>query len=223
MALPPTVHALPVETEFDGRTLRLHPAAVETERGLLLLDAGLPDTVDQLVDRLGEAGFGIGDVAWVLVTHGDGDHAGGLAAVVERSGAAVVAHERAAPVVDGRRTPRGGGKDRYPPARVDLELGGEATFATRAGPASVVPTPGHTPGHVSVYLPDERLLVAADALTVDEDGLAGPRPDMSEDVDEALASVGRLAELDVARTLCYHGGFVEAGRDRIAEVAAGSD
>ena len=45
---------------------------------------------------------------------------------------------------------------------------------------------------------------------------------MSENMDEALTSVERLAGLDVARTLCYHGGFVEAGSDRIAEIGSGS-
>ena len=223
MALPSSVHALPLDVEFDGRELRLHPSAIETDRGLLLLDVGLPDTVGQLEARLNETGFGFDDVATVLITHQDGNHAGGLASVVDRSGAPVVAHERAGPVVNGREDPRGPNDgERYPPARVDLEFGGEATFHTRGDPAHVIETLGHTPGHVSVYLPDERLLVAADALTVDEDGLVGPRPDMSENMDEALTSVEHLAGLDVARTLCYHGGFVEAGSDRIAEIGSGS-
>lgn len=125
-------------------------------------------------------------MATVLVTHQDGDHVGGLSAVVERSGATVVAHERDAPAIDGREDPGGPpGRERYPPARVDLELGGAVTFHTRAGPARVVPTPGHTTGHVSVFLPEERFLIAADALTVDEDGLVGPRPDVTVDVDRA--------------------------------------
>ena len=155
----------------------------------------------------------------VLVTHQDGDHAGGLSAVVERSGATVVAHERDAPAIDGREDPGGPpGRERYPPARVDLELGGAATLHTRAGSARVVPTPGHTTGHVSVHLPEERFLIAADALTVDEDGLAGPRPDMTADVDRALSSVARLADLDIDRTLCYHGGLADEGTDRIAAI-----
>ncbi|WP_049898319.1 MBL fold metallo-hydrolase [Halococcus agarilyticus] len=224
MDLPDHVHALSLDVAFEGREITLHPSAIETERGLLLLDTGLPSTIDQLADRLDAAGFALDDVVTVLVTHQDGDHAGGLSAVVERSGATVVAHEHDAPAIDGREDPGGPpGRERYPPARVDLELGGAATFHTRAGPARVVPTPGHTTGHVSVFLPEERLLIAADALTVDEDGLAGPRPDVTRDVDRALSSVARLADLDIDRTLCYHGGFVKEGTDRIAAIADGSD
>ena len=78
--------------------------------------------------------------------------------------------------------------------------------------------PGHTTGHVSVFLPEERFLIAADALTIDEDGLAGPRPDMTADVDRALSSVARLADLDIDRTLCCHGGLADEGTDRIAAI-----
>jgi len=220
MELPEHVVGLPLEYEYEGRELTVNPCAVETDRGLLLLDVGPPGSVDELETGLAEAGFDLGDVTTVLLTHQDGDHAGALAAVQERTDAAAVASEGAAAVISGREPPRGRdpGDDRYPPARVDLELDGGATFRTRAGPARVVPTPGHTPGHLSVFLPDARFLVAADALTANEEGLQGPNPGMSEDMDVALESAGRLAELGVERTLCYHGGFVEAGNDRIAEV-----
>jgi glyoxylase-like metal-dependent hydrolase (beta-lactamase superfamily II) len=220
MSLPDCVHDLELLADLDGRETAIHPAAIETERGLLLLDAGLPDTVDQLATRLDGAGFGLGDVDAVAITHQDPDHAGGLSRVVERSGALVIAHERAAPVVDGRENPRiAPGGDRYPPARVDLELGDRATFHTKAGPARVVATPGHTPGHVSVYLPDARFLVAGDALTAEGGTLNGPDPEATEEQERAADSVSRLAELDVDRTLCYHGGLADAGAGRIAEIA----
>jgi glyoxylase-like metal-dependent hydrolase (beta-lactamase superfamily II) len=218
-ALPDGLYHLPLDVVFDGRDVTIHPVGIETARGLLLVDTGFPGTLDALEDRLGAAGFELADVATVLVTHQDGDHAGNLAAVLDGGDPFVIAHEAAASIVDGREPTRGSGDDRYPPARVDLELGGAATLATRAGPARIVPTPGHTPGHVSVYLPEHRILLAVDALTADEDGLGGPRPDVTVDLDEALASVERLAALDVERTLCYHGGLVAAGSERLAEIA----
>jgi glyoxylase-like metal-dependent hydrolase (beta-lactamase superfamily II) len=219
MDLPDRTYVFPLDVEFEDREMTLHPSAIETDAGLLLLDVGFSGTVDQLEAHLDDAGFGFDDVATVLITHQDGDHAGGLAAILDRTDATVLAPAGEAAVVDGREDPRGpSDRERYPPARVDVELSGTVTFTTHAGPAKVVETPGHTPGHVSVYLPEARFLVAADALTVDEDGLAGPRPDVSEDTDQALASVWRLSELEIDRTLCYHGGYVEAGSDRIAEI-----
>jgi glyoxylase-like metal-dependent hydrolase (beta-lactamase superfamily II) len=222
MALPPTVHLLPLEFEHRGRPSVLTPVAVETDRGLLLVDTGLDSTVDQLEARLADAGFGLEDLRLVLLTHQDVDHVDALATITDRVSPVVVASTHAARIVDGREEPRGGvGSGRAPPVPVDVELDGWGTFDTRAGPARVVPTPGHTPGHVSLYFPDERLLVAADALTADDGVLRGPRPEMTEDVALALESVGRLAELGVDHVVCYHGGSVEAGSDRIAEIAAG--
>jgi len=220
MDLPERVHHLPFELEYDGRETTFNPCAVETERGLLLFDAGPLGSLDALGAGLADAGFDLGDVTTVLLTHQDADHAGGLAALQERTDATTVTSERTAAVIAGREPPRGSDpdEDRYPPARVDLELESGGTFHTLAGPARVVPTPGHTPGHLSVFFPEAGFLVAADALTADDEGLQGPSPEMSEDMDVALESAGRLAELDVERTLCYHGGFVDAGSDRIAEV-----
>ncbi|MEF8839590.1 MAG: MBL fold metallo-hydrolase [Haloarculaceae archaeon] len=220
---PDGVHHLALEVEFGDGELRLDTAAIETDHGLLLVDTGVPGTIDPLTTRLRDAGFKLRDVATVLITHQDADHAGNLADLRERVDPFVLAHEAAARVVDGREPPRGSdGSGRYPPASVDLELRAEATIRTRGGPARVVPTPGHTPGHVSLYFPDSGFLLAADALTAEEGRLSGPRPDVTEDVKEANASVERLAALDVEQTLCYHGGLVDAGSDRIAEIAAES-
>jgi glyoxylase-like metal-dependent hydrolase (beta-lactamase superfamily II) len=219
MNLPDGMHTLSLNVAFEGREVTLHPSAIETDGGLLLLDVGLPGTVEQLEGYLDDAGFGFDDVAMILITHQDGDHAGSLASVLERTDATVIAPEGEAAVVDGRENPRGpGDRERYPPARVDIELDGSGTFNTRAGPARIIETPDHTPDHVSVYLPDAQFLVVADALTVNEDGLAGPRPDMSEDMDRARSSVQKLADLDIDRVLCYHGGYTEEGSDRIAEL-----
>jgi glyoxylase-like metal-dependent hydrolase (beta-lactamase superfamily II) len=82
----------------------------------------------------------------------------------------------------------------------------------------VVHTPGHSPGHVSLYFPDEKLLVAGDALTARDDQLAGPSEEFTPDVDEATESVGKLVDRDVERTLCYHGGFVGQGTGAIARI-----
>ncbi|MDS0295053.1 MBL fold metallo-hydrolase [Halogeometricum luteum] len=221
MNVPDAVHPLPVELESDGETRRFWPCAVETDRGLVLVDAGFAHTVDQLEAGLAEAGLALSDVRLAFLTHQDGDHAGGLARVVDRTDAVVVASERAARVVDGTEPPRGSdpGDDRYEPVAVDVAIAGEATLDTRAGPAHVVPTPGHTPGHVSLYFPEESFLLAGDAATAADGQLNGPDPTFTEEMDTALMSVRALSELDISRTLCYHGGFAAAGSDRLADIA----
>jgi hypothetical protein len=37
-------------------------------------------------------------------------------------------------------------------------------------------------------------------------------------MDRAIESVGALAALEIEHTLCYHGGYVDQGSDRIREI-----
>jgi glyoxylase-like metal-dependent hydrolase (beta-lactamase superfamily II) len=218
MPLPDAVHALPITVSRGDTEQTFTPAAVETSRGLLLFDVGLPGTLDLLGAALDDSGFALEDVDTVLLTHQDGDHCGALAELREQTDPFVVAHEPTARIVDGRDDPRSG-PDRYPPARVDLAFDGSVTVDTDAGPARVVPTPGHTPDHVSVFFPESGFLLAGDALTADERGLQPPNEGFTEAMDRALESVGTLAELGVTSTLCFHGGYVEAGSDRLEAIA----
>ncbi|WP_255509880.1 MBL fold metallo-hydrolase [Halorubrum sp. CGM5_25_10-8B] len=147
-----------------------------------------------------------------------------MAAVVDRTGAAVFAHEAEALYLEGDEELVKSSEGRptvIEPATVDVRLTGGETFATAAGPTEVVPTPGHSPGHVSAYFPGAELLVSADALTVADGELAGVSPEMTPDLDTALESVAVLADRDVAETVCFHGGHVEAGTERLEEIAGG--
>jgi len=218
MQLTEGVYDLPLDYEVEGTTRTIHPSAVETDFGLVLLDVGFDGETDRLDGALAALDHSLDDVELVVLTHQDGDHTGGLRDVRARTGATVLAHRADAPAIDGRAEPIKSRGERYPPAPVDVEIVDGVGFQTVAGEMRVVATPGHTPGHVSLYLPDAGLLVAADALTARDGRLNGPAERFTPDADAATESVGRLAALDVDRTLCYHGGLVEAGTERIREI-----
>ncbi len=222
MSLPDAVHVLRFEASFGERTMELHPAAIETDGGVLLIDTGFPHKVDDILGDLEDAGFSAEDIRMVFLTHQDGDHAGGLATVLERTDATTIASEIAGPVIDGREDPRTtpGEGDRYPPARVDLEVAEGATINTDAGPAEVYETPGHTPGHLSLYLPDHNLLIAGDALGLYGDTLDAPEDEVTEDPAQALASIESLSDLEIDQVLCYHGGLTDDGTERLNEIVA---
>lgn len=215
MELTAGVYAFPQTIERGETTI--YPAAVDTPTGLLLIDTGFPGLADQIEGNLTGAGFDWSDVRGVVLTHQDGDHAGSLATVRDRTDSVVYAHERCAPYVDGRKEPiKSPDGERYPPAPVDVELVDGVRFRTAAGPMEVVFTPGHAPGHVSLHFPEQALLVAGDALTADENGLQGPSERYTLQMGDALASARTLADRDVERTLCHHGGVVDDGASRIA-------
>lgn len=215
MSLPAGVHALAQPYGEDG--VPIYPVAVETADGVILVDVGVPDNLDQLEADLAEFGATLEDVERVVVTHHDFDHTGALSDVVDRSGADVVTHVDEMAYVEGDEDLMKGGNAVYDPVPVDIGVTAGVRFRTEAGPMVVVETPGHTPGHISVYFPDERFLVSADALTADE-RLRGPSEEFTPDMQLATESVGQLSELDVERTLCYHGGLVDAGTARIEDV-----
>ncbi|ESP89490.1 MBL fold metallo-hydrolase [Candidatus Halobonum tyrrellensis] len=221
MKLTDGVYALTVTVERDGGETAFHPAAVETDRGVVLLDTTLPGMADELEAALGDAGFGFDDVTAVVLTHHDGDHAGALAEVCDRADdPPVYAHEAEAPFVDGREHPIKSDPDaeRYPPVPVDVELQDGVTFRTAAGPMRAVFTPGHAPGHLSFVLPEADLLLAGDALTSDDGGVRPPIDRFTPDLREATRSVGRLAELDVDRVHCFHGGPADEGTAGVERV-----
>jgi len=223
MELTDGVHGLPLDVSLGGREMTLNPVAVETPQGLLLLDVGLPDNVDILAEALDDVGFELEDMWAVVITHQDLDHTGCLAAVVERTGAVVFAHEADAPYLEGEKELVKSSDERpmaIEPTTVDVELTGGETFSTAAGPMRAVYTPGHSPGHTSFYFPDAELLVSADALNVVDGELVGPREDATPELETAWESVETLAALDITHTFCFHEGYVEAGTDRLEELLA---
>jgi glyoxylase-like metal-dependent hydrolase (beta-lactamase superfamily II) len=216
MSLPSTVHVFPQTVEPDDHPeVTINPGAVETERGLLLVDSGFPGEIDQVAANLADAGFELDDVWAVVLTHQDVDHAGGLADIVERADPVVFAHPTCAPYVDGREHPVKLGDDdpRYPAASVDVEITEGSQIHTDAGPLEAIHTPGHAPGHISLHLPEEGVLFSGDALHAPEGDLDGPRFPMDDEA--AWASMERLADREFEETITQHGGHVEQGTEAV--------
>ena len=104
-----------------------------------------------------------------MITHADGDHVGSLAALVARTGATVWAGAHEADVIEGKAPSRGGDTNRT--AAVDRRFVPGETLPLQGG-IETVDTHGHTTGHVSLFLPRERILIAGDAIN-NVEGLGG--------------------------------------------------
>jgi glyoxylase-like metal-dependent hydrolase (beta-lactamase superfamily II) len=81
---------------------------------------------------------------------------------------------------------------------------------------TAVPTPGHTPGHVSFFRPSDRVLISGDALVtlavnslagilLGRQGLSGPPSYTTWDRRAAALSIGTLAALEPAVVGGGHG------------------
>lgn len=129
--------------------------AIDTGRGLILIDAGYEDTAPQVLANLRALGFSPRDVRILLNTHAHFDHAAGLARIKRESGAQLYASP-----LDAMELRRGGAGNfylrdffRYPPVQVDHELhdGEQVTLGDRTLTAHF--TPGHTKGCTSWTFP----------------------------------------------------------------------
>lgn len=135
---------------------------VREDDGFTLVDTGLSGAADSLISIARNSGAGIRRIA---LTHGHLDHAGSLDKLRERLGTEVQvlmtdfdAREAAGEhLIEGRRRGSWAKLTTTPDVRLS---GGE-----RIGSLEVIPTPGHTPGHVSFLDVRDRTLIAGDTYT----------------------------------------------------------
>jgi glyoxylase-like metal-dependent hydrolase (beta-lactamase superfamily II) len=173
-------------------------------------EATLVDTSPWCTSDVIEAGLRLvgldwGAVASVIVTHKHPDHWVGLPAALDHApDAAVYAGAADIPFIASPRAivPVGAG-DRV----MDL---------------AIIPTPGHTPGHIAVHDEAAGVLVVGDAVAISpSDGKVLPYG-TTEDMQGALASVRTLVGLSFDTFLPGHGdpiigGAWEALSDYVAE------
>ena len=189
-----------------------------------LVDAGLPFS-ESLIRKWAEKTFASAPNA-ILLTHGHFDHVGAAKALGEHWDVPIYAHPLEVPYLTGAREypapnfAAGGGlmslmSPLLPRGPVDLSerlrplsnLGEEITLGEMAG-WQIMHAPGHTPGHVSLFRPEDRLLLAGDAFCTTKPEsffdssitqapeLHGPPAYFTADWNQARASVQKLAALE---------------------------
>lgn len=171
-----------------------------------IVDTGVAGSAGDIEEALTDLEMVWTDIGHVIVTHRHPDHAGSVAAVLERAtDAAAYAGPGDAEAIDA-------------PTPVHVVNDGDSVFGLR-----IVATPGHTAGHISVLDEIGGLLVAGDALSGGDDGtVSGPDPQFTDDMALAHESVRRLAALTFATVVFGHGEPVSQNADAaVADLAAG--
>jgi glyoxylase-like metal-dependent hydrolase (beta-lactamase superfamily II) len=62
------------------------------------------------------------------------------------------------------------------------------------------------PGHISLFLPSQRIVIAGDAMALEQRKPVLANPQFTLDVKAANASLEKLLQLDANVFICYHGG-----------------
>jgi glyoxylase-like metal-dependent hydrolase (beta-lactamase superfamily II) len=245
MRIAQGIEMLELPANATGRLF--HPTVLIDKSSLVLVDTGMPGHYERIMGLIGEAGLSADDLKTIVLTHQDIDHIGGLPQFIEAAKAAgsrleVYAHEADIPYINGDKP-----SIKVPQERIDAILGQlpeeiAGQYRSIMSPGSpnkvdhtltdgqelpfgggitVIHTPGHTPGHVSLYHKPSRTLIAGDAMVVQEGRLMGPAPANTPDLKLAMRSLGKLTAYDIETVICYHGGiYKDRPNERIAELAA---
>lgn len=186
-------------------------ACLVTAPEVVLFDCGLPGDGPAVLTYLAKIGLGPQDLRMIVLTHADPGHAGSAPWLRRNSAARIVASPieatvAAAPATGGnvralwRLALRMGGRPPEPFA-VDATIGPEDQVAGFA----VIPTPGHTPGHLSFFRAEDGVLIAGDAIRVAGRDLLAPAFWASQSEVRARISIARLADLPVRLLIPGHG------------------
>ncbi|WP_270933447.1 MBL fold metallo-hydrolase [Falsiroseomonas oryzae] len=173
------------------------------DRRRVLVDAGFASTAPALAAALTEAGHPADTLDLVVLTHEHADHAAGVGCLP--AGPLVAAHRLAATKIvhgDDFATVRDLFGENAPPARVDLTLEEGSVIAAPPWRFTVLHTPGHTSGSISLHDPDSGTLISGD--TVMGGGALGGIFASGNISDYAL-SLERLAALRPRLLLPGHG------------------
>lgn len=233
-----TVLTVPMLSPVMGPTV-IYPVLLKDGDGLTLIDTGMFGQYDSLVQAILQAGEQLSSIKRIILTHQDIDHIGNLPVLVrEIPGVQLFAHPGDIPVISGsesmlKMTPElitgmpQAFQEQINAFLEQLTQLGEITELHDGdqlpwgGGAEVIHTPGHTPGHICLYLPQEKLLLAADELRVADGRLAGPAESATPDMPLALRSLRKLDGLPVQSIVCYHGGRYDGSPQALIDSLAG--
>ncbi|MYW83131.1 MBL fold metallo-hydrolase [Streptomyces sp. SID8369] len=215
-----------------------HVYFVRLPDGFGLIDTAMPGSAPAILDALTQLGGRSQDLRQIVLTHSHIDHMGSAAALVEATGARVLAGAVDAPFIRGtapepqpvHTAPEralheqivAGFSEAYvrplQHVAVDVDLHDGDTIDDWGEPVHVLHVPGHTPGSIALHLSSSGVLFPGDIVaTAEGRAILGP---FNVDREQAIASFRRLASLEVEALCVPHGEPVFKGASEVLRAAA---
>lgn len=228
---------LDIPFQFGETADSIHPAVLIDENETILVDCGYTGFLPRIETALTQKGIDPGSLTKVVITHHDHDHMGSLSDIKEKyPWVQVVASRLDADYISQRKKSlrlaqaeamqAGLPQEQkefglqfirllqsVKPVAVDQTVEDGQTLDWCGG-CKIIATPGHMPGHISLYLPKHRCVITGDAMALKHGGPVLANPQFTLDAKTAAASLENLLRLDAQRFICYHGGLYcpETGR-----------
>jgi len=243
MKIATGVDMLEISSNVMENLTVINPTLIWDKDIVILVDAGFPGQLPQIREAFEIAGVSFDKLNMVILTHHDIDHIGSLSAILKEmpDNINVLAHEEEKPYINGEKVPLkvagleanlgslpekmkvmyGKFKVAFQNCKVNVDktlIGGDEL--SYCGGIQVIFTPGHTIGHICLYLKQSKTLIAGDMLRVDDGKLIRVDPSTNFDTALSIKSLKKLTNYDIETVICYHGGvYNENANQRIIELS----
>jgi glyoxylase-like metal-dependent hydrolase (beta-lactamase superfamily II) len=221
----------------DNEKASIHPVILKSDNEMVLVDCGFPDFFQKIKGSALAQNVNIDSLTKVVITHHDFDHVGSLAELKRvYPTIQILADAKEIPYINGEKEPIKIKKIRemldslpesqketmnavlrlqstYEPVDIDETVHDHDVFPW-CGNVEIISTPGHTDGHICLYLHEFKTLIAGDALFLQDGELVISRPMATLDMEQAKKSIKTLLDYDIGKIVCYHGGVY---KDNIKE------
>lgn len=207
----------------------IYPVILMDDNEMILVDCGYPNFLPKLEQACEDKGIDFSKLTKVIITHHDHDHMGSAADIKRKyPNIKIIACEKDTPYVDGAlkslrllqaekaqpflpEEQQEAGKifqnilKEVENVKVNIVVKNGDYFPWCGG-IEIVETPGHMPGHISVYMKKYKVLISGDALAIENGTLGIAAPQYTLNMEEAKKSILKLLNYDIEKVICYHGG-----------------
>lgn len=214
---------------FGDTVSTVYPTLLWDKQNIILVDCGFIGAISTLENELQRRGLSIGQLTGLVLTHHDHDHMG-AAAALKRANPNIKVYSSAvkAPFISAHEKPlrlrqaeemqktlppeqQNFGEAfcdmlrRVEPIEVDTFLSDGDHMDWCEG-CRILATPGHTPGHISLLMEKDSIIITGDAIAPEDGKPVIANPQFTLDIEQATKSMGKLLSMKAKTYYCYHGG-----------------